>query len=76
MTSLHIASAIRTGAIHKALRQINPEVCHKRQAAIKQETGESVPRLIERTAGMSIAEACRQSGMAPATVRKLRERWL
>ena len=72
---MRLAEIIRSGAIQKAIREINPEVCRKRQSAIRHETGESAPQILERLSGESIAENCRQSGLCPATVRRYRERW-
>ncbi len=71
MTPLHTAHIIRTGAIHRAIRQIlghRPAV-----SRTIRETGSSLAQIIERTG--SIAEASRHSGRCPATVRKYKNEY-
>lgn len=75
MSAMRIAEILSSGAIHRALRYLEPQVCRKRMEAIRQETGESVPRIYERLQGEPIAEVVRQTGNCPATVRRLRDRW-
>jgi adenine deaminase len=68
------AERIRHGSIHKAIREIRPEVCRKRQASVLFETGETGIEIVSRTMTETIMESSMQSGLCPATVRRYRAR--
>ena len=61
------------GDVNKAVRMVLGD--HIAIRRTKEETGMSLAQIIERLAGESIAENCRQTGCCPATIKKYRDRW-
>ena len=75
MTPLQHASRLRNNAVGKAIEQASGRISVRRLTQVRQETGYSVPVLLERLAHLRQSEIVRQTGLSHATVKKYRERW-
>ena len=71
MSPLRYATIRAHGDINKAMRMVLGDTTAVKR--VREETGYSLAQIIERCD--TIAEASRQSGACPATVRKYKERW-